>query len=394
MKKIVMKGLKLLGISIVAEIIILFGVYGYVTKISAHTLNFSDVPQSAIVADFVESDADAIINNSSGISAAEKIIEKETQSLQSPSVTSVADKDKNKPAKSEEETPAVSEENTANQKETNSNKKENNNEGSTSTADKNTSVTKSSVQQNATAAPTQATTEATTAAPTQATTEATTPAPTEPPTQATTPAPTEPPTEATTPAPTEPPTPAPAPSAVYTNVTYKNAYSTYTYGTLEEAKASINIPILSDAEGNARANSNKTTYSGQASRGLDLINEYRGANGLGSVSYDDTIATAAMHRAAESAYADWNMTAYENGVTKRHIRPNFQKASTILDYYGLGGSYGENFGRFQETPEEILDGWKSSSAHNAVLLTGGYTRCGIGVAQDSEGYFYWVAIFM
>lgn len=101
-----------------------------------------------------------------------------------------------------------------------------------------------------------------------------------------------------------------------------------------------------------------------------------------------------MHRAAESAYSDWNMTAYENGVTKRHLRPNFEKASTILGYYGLGGSYGENYGRYQESPEEILDGWKNSSSHNAVLLTGAYTRCGIGVAQDSEGYFYWIALFM
>ncbi len=214
--------------------------------------------------------------------------------------------------------------------------------------------------------------------------------------------------EETTPAPTEPATEAPvetqpeveaetlaaAPAVTYTDVTFKDGYNTYKFATLEEAMASLNIATLSNEEANARANANKSTYSSQAARVLELINEYRTANGLAAVAYDDTIATAAMHRAAESAYANWNMTAYENGTTKRHIRPNFQKASTILENYGLSGSFGENYGRYQASPEEILDGWKNSSSHNALMLGGSYTKCGIGVAQDSEGYFYWIAIFM
>ena len=182
-------------------------------------------------------------------------------------------------------------------------------------------------------------------------------------------------------------------SIVYTNVVYKTPYETYTYATLDEAKENINISILSDSECNLRAIENKNKYACEAEKVLELLNEYRRENGLSEVVHDDTIATAAMHRAVESAYADWNMTAYENGIIKRHIRPNFEKASTILDYYGLTGSYGENYGRYQDSPEEIINDWKASSSHNSLML-GNYTRAGIGVAQDSEGYYYWILLLM
>lgn len=203
----------------------------------------------------------------------------------------------------------------------------------------------------------------------------------------------------TTPAPAtsavkaEPQTAAPAALTSLTNVVYKDAEgSSHNYASLDEAKASIKVATLSDSEAKAAAKANKTAYASQASEVVNLINEYRTANGLAKLSVNDTLSTAAMHRAAESAYADWNMTAMEGGA-KRHIRPNFTKASTIASEYGIGGNFGENFGRWQASPSEIIAQWKSSSSHNALLLSGSYTKVGIGVAQDSLGYYYWVALF-
>lgn len=203
----------------------------------------------------------------------------------------------------------------------------------------------------------------------------------------------------TTPAPVapavkaEPQTLAPAAQTSLTNVVYKDAEgSSHNYATLDEAKASIKVATLSDSEAKAAAKANKTAYASLASEVVNLINEYRTANGLAKLSVNDTLSTAAMHRAAESAYADWNMTAMEGGA-KRHIRPNFTKASTIASEYGIGGNFGENFGRWQASPSEIIAQWKSSSSHNALLLSGSYTKVGIGVAQDSLGYYYWVALF-
>ncbi len=203
----------------------------------------------------------------------------------------------------------------------------------------------------------------------------------------------------TTPAPAapavkaEPQTAAPAAQTSLTNVVYKDAEgSSHNYATLDEAKASIKVATLSDSEAKAAAKANKTTYASLASEVVNLINEYRTANGLAKLTVNDTLSTAAMHRAAESAYADWNMTAMEGGA-KRHIRPNFTKASTIASEYGIGGNFGENFGRWQASPSEIIAQWKSSSSHNALLLSGSYTKVGIGVAQDSLGDYYWVALF-
>ena len=203
----------------------------------------------------------------------------------------------------------------------------------------------------------------------------------------------------TTPAPAapavkaEPQTAAPAAQTSLTNVVYKDAEgSSHNYATLDEAKASIKVATLSDSEAKAAAKANKTAYASLASEVVNLINEYRTANGLAKLTVNDTLSTAAMHRAAASAYADWNMTAMEGGA-KRHIRPNFTKASTIASEYGIGGNFGENFGRWQASPSEIIAQWKSSSSHNALLLSGSYTKVGIGVAQDSLGDYYWVALF-
>lgn len=189
------------------------------------------------------------------------------------------------------------------------------------------------------------------------------------------------------------PVAAPAAQTSLTNVVYKDAEgSSHNYASLDEAKASIKVATLSDSEAKAAAKANKTAYASQASEVVNLINEYRTANGLAKLTVNDTLSTAAMHRAAESAYADWNMTAMEGGA-KRHIRPNFTKASTIASEYGIGGNFGENFGRWQASPSEIIAQWKTSSSHNALLLSGSYTKVGIGVAQDSYGDYYWVALF-
>lgn len=186
---------------------------------------------------------------------------------------------------------------------------------------------------------------------------------------------------------------APAAQTSLTNVVYKDAEgNSHNYASLDEAKASIKVATLSDSEAKAVAKANKTAYASQASEVVNLINEYRTANGLAKLTVNDTLSTAAMHRAAESAYADWNMTAMEGGA-KRHIRPNFTKASTIAAEYGIGGNFGENFGRWQASPSEIIAQWKTSSSHNALLLSGSYTKVGIGVAQDSYGDYYWVALF-
>ena len=352
MKKI-LKALKLLGISGTASFAILAIIYFFQTKsVSA------DSGRYTIVVEDVMKPGTESANESPKI--VDEVIKTETED--------VVDKEQKAEETADKTTADANEDDEEEVKET---------EKTEETADETETATEAAKEAS------QPETEA------PAPTEAETPAPTQAPVE--TPAPTQAPTEAETQAPT--PAPVQQAASALTSVVYKDAYNNeFKYNTIEEAKAAVKVATLTDAEAKAAAQANKTTYAAFAQETLNRINEYRAANGLGALTYSDKAASAAMHRAAENAYADWNMTAMENG-SKRHIRPNFERASTIADEYGINGNFGENFGRIFDTPAEIIAAWQGSSSHNALLLSTNYTQVGIGVAQDSFGDYYWVAIF-
>lgn len=119
------------------------------------------------------------------------------------------------------------------------------------------------------------------------------------------------------------------------------------------------------------------------------INAEREAAGVAAVTYDVTLTDMAQVRASENAANDYFVI--ENG---KHKRPDGRNASSICEDYGQRGSFGEVMGRYQETPDEIVTGWHNSATHYACMTSSKYNRVGVGIAADSEGYFYWVAIFM
>ena len=357
MKKI-MKALKLVGISVTASFAILAIIYFFQTKsVSADSNRYTVVVEDVIKPGTESADESLKIVDEVVKTETEDAVDKEKEAEETADKTTAAtDEDE----ETEEETTKETEE----------------------AADE-----------------TEAATEAEKVS--QPETEASVPAPTEAPAEAPVPAPAPAETPAPTEAPTETPDPVPAPTeapvqqvaSALTSVVYKDVNNNkFEYNTIEEAKAALHVATLTDAEAKAAAQANKTTYAAFAQETLNRINQYRAANGLPELTYSDKAASAAMHRAAENAYADWNMTAMENG-SKRHIRPNFEKAGSIAAYYGITGNHGENFARFFDTPEETVGGWKNSASHNAMLLSTDYTQIGIGVAQDSEGYYYCVAIF-
>ncbi len=351
MKKI-LKALKLLGISVTASFAILAIIYFFQTKSVA-----ADNNRYTIVVEDVMKPGTESANESPKI--VDEVIKTETEDA--------ADKEQKAGQTADKTTAAADEEDESEEEEIKETEE---------TADE----TEAEKEEESTEAK-------------QPETEAPTEAPT-PEAPAETPAPTPAPTEAPTQAPTEAPKPAPVQQgSALTSVVYKDAYNNeFKYATLDEAKAAVKVKTLSDAEAKAAAQANKTTYAAFAQETLNRINEYRTANGIPALTYSDKAVNAAMHRAAENAYSDWNMTAMENG-SKRHIRPNFEKASSIGDVYGISGNFGENFGRIFNSPAEIVGAWQGSSSHNALLLSTNYTQVGIGVAQDSFGDYYWVAIF-
>ena len=122
---------------------------------------------------------------------------------------------------------------------------------------------------------------------------------------------------------------------------------------------------------------------------IDRINSERVAAGVAPVVYDAVLNTMAQVRASENADNDYFVI--ENG---KHKRPDGSNASSICSDYGQAGYFGEVMGRYQTSPAEIVDGWHNSATHYACMTSTKYNRVGVGIAADSEGYLYWVAIFM
>lgn len=119
------------------------------------------------------------------------------------------------------------------------------------------------------------------------------------------------------------------------------------------------------------------------------INAERAAAGVAAVTYDATLTDMAQVRASENAANDYFVI--ENG---KHKRPDGRNASSICSDFGQTGYFGEVMGRYQTSPVEIVNGWHNSATHYACMTSTKYSRVGVGVAADSEGYLYWVAIFM
>lgn len=184
-------------------------------------------------------------------------------------------------------------------------------------------------------------------------------------------------------------------SPTYTNVIYSgyNGDRIY-YNSLQEARDNISVTIMLFEDAKTQAVQNKVVFKEWVDEIYKELNNYRISSGKSPLELDDTLVTIAMHRAVESAYSDWNMTAIENGKSKRHIRPNFQIASSILNEYGISGNYGENYARWYYTPDELMTGWKNSSGHNAIMLNEHFTRVGIGVALDKDDAPYWIMILL
>ena len=166
--------------------------------------------------------------------------------------------------------------------------------------------------------------------------------------------------------------------------TYKDGNgNTLVYHTIDEAKA--NIP-------HTNISFDIIKYDDFENQLLTLINQYRLYSGLNELVINQAYEHCAYYRATESAVNNWNVVAYENGA-KHHIRPNFERASSIMADNGLQfTNYSEDYARFFQDAQSVLDGWKNSATHNQVLLTSWATQCGIGIAKDSQGYYYWIFI--
>ncbi len=157
----------------------------------------------------------------------------------------------------------------------------------------------------------------------------------------------------------------------------------------EAATEAVQVTEHTEAATEAPVPVAQTPSDERVAQVISGINAERAAAGVAAVTYDATLTDMAQVRASENAANDYFVI--ENG---KHKRPDGRNASSICSDFGQTGYFGEVMGRYQTSPVEIVNGWHNSATHYACMTSTKYSRVGVGVAADSEGYLYWVAIFM
>ena len=116
---------------------------------------------------------------------------------------------------------------------------------------------------------------------------------------------------------------------------------------------------------------------------VNLVNEERAKEGLGSLSLDSQVQAASMIRAQELE------TLFE------HDRPNGTSCFTALDEQGVSYTRAaENIAKGQSSPTEVMNSWMNSEGHRKNILTADLTHIGVGYYVSSNGTAHWVQLFI
>lgn len=113
---------------------------------------------------------------------------------------------------------------------------------------------------------------------------------------------------------------------------------------------------------------------------LELVNNIRTENGLGTFSTNTSLSNAANTRASEVCQSF------------SHTRPDGTSCFTVLSDNNISYSTcGENIAQGYTSPQDVVDGWMNSSGHRANILNSSFTTIGIGYDSSCNG---WVQLFI
>lgn len=116
---------------------------------------------------------------------------------------------------------------------------------------------------------------------------------------------------------------------------------------------------------------------------LNLINNYRTQNGVGTLVEDQNLTNAACWLAPDLDINGFN-----------HTDSLGRSMAQRLSDFGVSGSRAENifYTTSGSSASYAFDSWKNSSGHNTNMLNGVYSRIGIGRASVGNKW-YWVTDF-
>lgn len=127
---------------------------------------------------------------------------------------------------------------------------------------------------------------------------------------------------------------------------------------------------------------------------VDLVNQYRAANGLGPLTVDLTLRRCAR---GHSRHLRSDSHGFWDSVPNPHTNPEGDDPEERLTLNSAGVTYlAENLAAGYATPAAVLAGWQASPGHNANLLTPGATLTGVGYQPGAAGdsyASYWTQLF-
>lgn len=122
---------------------------------------------------------------------------------------------------------------------------------------------------------------------------------------------------------------------------------------------------------------------------LDLINNYRTENNLGTLSVDAKLEDAAIWMSD-----DLIKNCMTTGDTCSHTDSTGRTFSERLRAFGYPSgttaSTAENIVSYVNTAQDAFDIWKNSPGHNKNMLGSGYIAIGISRSCNSNGNCAWV----
>lgn len=120
---------------------------------------------------------------------------------------------------------------------------------------------------------------------------------------------------------------------------------------------------------------------------LDLINDYRRSNGVGTLSLNNNLGTAAEYHSRDMAEKNYFKHTLKNGDTADENIRRFGYTNYVV--------VGENIAAGFETANDAMKAWKSSAGHDRNMRSKSFTEIGIGRAysKGSKYGWYWTTTF-
>jgi len=130
----------------------------------------------------------------------------------------------------------------------------------------------------------------------------------------------------------------------------------------------------------------QATNEPEEQRLLELINEYRQANGVGPLASSDTLSTAATRHSEDMA--TYGFFSHTTEASSYYPAGSDYVDRVAREGYPTNAYIAENMAWNQVTAEEVFEFWRNSPTHDANMLNGTYAAAGIGHVAP-----YWTADF-